>query len=210
MPSACVRTPRDAGDLRRDHLASTITFKSGMPHRTTLQQHSQLDGGIIVRLRATCCLTCCAGLLFAGAWCTVQSGRIARSAPEFAGTQLDKLYGIRCPRPPALALPERSCSRTDCSCPLLTQALDRQTPRRPAPRPQSSLASAIPTDAAETAAATPHRVALHGIQASVAWAVTCVLVHRAAYGSRLADGGAQTALWHSLYVSYSSVCGSAM
>ena len=185
MPSACVRTPRDDDDLRRDHLASTITFKSGMPHRTTLQQHSQLDGGIIVRLRATCCLTCCAGLLFAGAWCTVQSGRIARSAPEFAGTQLDKLYGIRCPRPPTLALPERSCSRTDCSCPLLTQALDRQTPRRPAPRPQSSLASAIPTDAAETAAATPHRVALHGIQASVAWAVTCVLVHRAAYGSRL-------------------------
>ena len=132
-------------------------------------------------MRATCCLTCCAGLLFAGAWCTVQSGRIARSAPEFAGTQLDKLYGIRCPRPPTLALPERSCSRTDCSCPLLTQALDRQTPRRPAPRPQSSLASAIPTDAAETAAATPHRVALHGIQASVAWAVTYVLVHRAAW-----------------------------
>ena len=34
------------------------------------------------------------------------------------------------PRAPALALPERSYSRTDCSCPLLTQALDRQTPRR--------------------------------------------------------------------------------
>ena len=130
---------------------------------------------------------CCACLLFAifaelGA---MQSGRIARSAPEFAGARLDKLYRIRCPRPPTLALPEHSCSRTDCSCPLLTQALDRQTPRRPAPRPQSSLASAIPTDAAETAAATPHRIALHGIQASVAWAVTCVLVHRAAYGSRL-------------------------
>ena len=76
----------------------------------------------------------------------MQSGRIARSAPKFAGTQLGKLYGIRCPRPPTLA---------------------------------------IPTDAAETAAATPHRVALHGIQASVAWAVTCVLVHRAAYGSTL-------------------------
>ena len=129
---------------------------------------SQLDGGVIVRLRATCCLTCCAGLLFAGAWCTMQSGRIARSAPEFAGTQLDKLYGIRCPRPPTLALPERSCSRTDCSCPLLTQALDRQTPRRPAPRPQSSLASAIPTDAAETAVP-PRRIASHCTASRPAW-----------------------------------------
>ena len=127
---------------------------------------------------------CCASLLFAifaelGA---MQSGRIARSAPEFTGARLDKLYRIRCPRPPTLALPERSCSRTDCSCPLLTQALDRQTPRRPAPRPQSSLASAIPTDAAETADATSHRVAPHGIQASLAWAVTCVLVHTSVGG----------------------------
>ena len=54
-------------------------------------------------------------------------------------------------------------------------------PRRPAPRSQSSSASAISSDAAETAATTPHRVALHGIQASVAWAVTYVLVHRAAW-----------------------------
>jgi hypothetical protein len=50
---------------------------------------------------------CCACLLFAifaelGA---MQSGRIARSAPEFAGARLDKLYRIRCPRPPALAPP---------------------------------------------------------------------------------------------------------
>ena len=107
VPSACVRTPRDDDDLRRDHLAPTITFKSGVPHRTTLQQHSQLHGGFssVVCLRATFCLTYCAGLLFAGARCTVQSGRIARSAPECTGTRLDELYGIRCPRPPALALP---------------------------------------------------------------------------------------------------------
>ena len=35
----------------------------------------------------------------------VQSGRIARLAPKFAGAKLDELYGRRCLRPPALAPP---------------------------------------------------------------------------------------------------------
>ena len=35
--SACVRTPRDDDDLRRDHLAPAIMFTTGVPHRTTLQ-----------------------------------------------------------------------------------------------------------------------------------------------------------------------------
>ena len=35
--SACVRTPRDDDDLRRDHLARAITFKSGVPRKTIPQ-----------------------------------------------------------------------------------------------------------------------------------------------------------------------------
>ena len=105
--SACVRTPRDDDDLRRDHLAPAIMFTTGVPHRTTLQQHSQLDGGLSFVCVLRFASLCCACLLFAifaelGA---MQSGRIARSAPEFAGARLDKLYRIRCPRPPALAPP---------------------------------------------------------------------------------------------------------
>ena len=71
VPSACVRTPRDDDDLRRDHLASTITFKSGVPHRTILQQHSQLDGGLsfvcVLRFVSLAVPVCCSQVL--GARC---------------------------------------------------------------------------------------------------------------------------------------------
>ena len=94
--SACVRTPRDDNDLRRDHLAPAIMFTTGVPHRTTLQQHSQLDGGVIVRLRVTCCLTCCAGLLFAGAeGARFRAGGSPALLPSVQVSWLVRLHGTR-------------------------------------------------------------------------------------------------------------------
>ena len=69
--SACVRTPRDDDDLRRDHLAPAIMFTTGVPHRTTLQQHSQLDGGLsfvcVLRFASLAVPVCCSQVL--GARC---------------------------------------------------------------------------------------------------------------------------------------------
>ena len=79
--SACVRTPRDDNALRRDHLAPAIMFTTGVPHRTTLQQHSQLDGGLsfvcVLRFASLAVPVCCSQVL--GARC--RAGAIARSAP---------------------------------------------------------------------------------------------------------------------------------
>ena len=57
-------------------------------------------------------------------------------------------------------------------------------------------------------ALTSHRIALHGIQASVAWAVACVIVHRAAYSSRLGWKRKHGVVALSDYISYilHSVC----
>ena len=65
--------------------------------------HSSMAGltfVCVLRFASLVVPVCCSQELGA-----VQSGRIARSAPEFAGARLDKLYRIRCPHPPALALP---------------------------------------------------------------------------------------------------------
>ena len=107
---------------------------------------------------------------------------------------------------------QRTCSRTDCLCvPLAHTGIHligrrrddhhhvRSPPWPPPPR----------ATAAETAAATPHRIALHRIETGVAWAVTRVLVHRAALLKR-SGMGANAASWHSLspslIISHAQVC----
>eukprot|EP00966_Prymnesium_polylepis_P131150 3032994-Prymnesium_polylepis.2 len=82
VPSACVPTPRDEYLLRSRSFNQSN--RAGAAHN-----------------HPTAALTA-----LAGARCTVQSGRIARSAPaRIRRYSTDKLYGIRCPRPPALAPP---------------------------------------------------------------------------------------------------------
>ena len=103
---------------------------------------------------------------------------------------------------------QRTCSRTDCLCvPLAHTGIHligrrrddhhhvRSPPWPPPPR----------ATAAETAAATPHRIALHRIETGVAWAVTRVLVHRAALLKR-SGMGANAASWHSLSPSLMLKC----
>ena len=89
--SACVRTPRDDDDLRRDHLAPAIMFTTGVPHRTTLQQHSQLDGGL-----SFVCVLLLPHLLcrFAVLRCSAHGAERARSPARLPDSQV--LGSTRC------------------------------------------------------------------------------------------------------------------
>ena len=81
--SACVRTPRDDDDLRRDHLAPAIMFTTGVPHRTTLQQHSQLDGGL-----SFVCVLRLASLAVPVRRCSAHGAERARSPARLPDSQV--------------------------------------------------------------------------------------------------------------------------
>ena len=135
----------------------------------------------------------------------MQSGRIARLAPKFAGAMLDELYGRRCLRPPALAPPAlRAHVLTACVPCSHRHSFDQQTARRPSPCPKSSLASAIPSDCCRdrcrpashcTASdCTASRPVWHGHLSSG----SCT-------GSKVGMEARMTALWHAHSTSHTVV-----
>ena len=165
-------------------------------------------------MRAAFCLTCCAGLLFAGARRTVQSGRDRPLGSLIRRCSVRRDLWNKVPSPArtrpasarADALTARGCSHRHWIGRRRGGHHHVHNPPWPPP-PRASAAYLLPK--------LLRHAALHHTAPHRDWSGMCSDACARAQGRTLLKGrgmamGANAALWHSLHITYSSVCRSAM